>query len=512
MEQVKLITFEKHSDSRGDLIPIEAMKHVPFPIERIMIVKNMNTLPRGFHSHKITIQVLIPLSGSFEIELTDGEGSKHFLMDMDNKGLLIPINIWAKMYNFTPDCIILMLCSYRYDEKDYVRDYQQFLAHNKEILKIPTFDLTEQTKNLRFSLNKKIQNIIDLNAFVLGKELEEFETNFAAYNSVKYCVGTSTGTSALICALRALNLSPNDEVIVQANTYVAAPLAIEFCNLKIKIVDVDENLNLDLVELEKNLTSNTKVVIVVHLYGMAPDMDKLLALKAKNGFFLIEDTAQAHGSEFSNRKLGSFGDIGCFSFYPSKNLGSFGEGGCVITNNKKYYKYALSYRNYGNDPEGKKAKHQWQIKGTNDRLHNLQAGILNVKLPYLDEWNAKRNKIANLYNLELADIAQIQILQNHPKLYRNYHLYSVLADQRNELLTYLKSKDISCAIHYPETFYKTQAFQELNHYTFPRADSAKTRLLSLPMYPELSLDKVFRVCQAIKQFYLLHHRAFGLMT
>ena len=195
-----------------------------------------------------------------------------------------------------------------------------------------------------------IRDIIKENNYVLGEPVYTFEKNFAKYSNANYCVTCSNGTSAMVCALKALNLPGGSEVIVQSNTYIAAPLAIEMCGLKIKIVDIDPHtLQLDLVCLEKEITKETKetketkVVLVVHLYGNCTQMNRLIELKNKYGFYLIEDCAQAHGSTFDEKKLGTFGDVGCFSFYPTKNLGAFGEGGCIITNNSEYASFAEKY-------------------------------------------------------------------------------------------------------------------------------------------------------------------------
>jgi dTDP-4-amino-4,6-dideoxygalactose transaminase len=501
MDECKFISFNANTDIRGKLIPIQSNIDVPFNISRIFFIKNLDELPRGFHSHKKTIQVIFPLCGSFDIELTDGQTIIKHHLDTDDKGLLIPINWWLHMYDFSMDCIVAVICSYKYDETEYIRNYGDFLEYAEEIKKnkvVEYFSLFEQTQQLKEKVLTKINNIIDNNSYVLGQDISEFEHKFAEYNNVKYCVGLSNGTSALITALKALKLNDGDEIIIQSNTYIAAPLAIEFCNLKIKIVDIDSNLNLDLNLLADAITDKTKAVIVVHLYGMCPDMDVLIDLKNKYNFKLIEDTAQAHGSEFNDQKLGTFGDIGCFSFYPSKNLGSFGEGGCIITNDSDHADFAKLYRNYGSVE-----KYKWEIKGTNERMHNIQAGILNIKLPYLDKWNSQRRNIAQIYNKQLSDITEIIIPTNHPKLQRNYHIYIIIANDRDNLLKYLNNKNISVAIHYPETFYKSNAFQELNHLTF-QADNIKNNLLSLPMYPEMPHSDAEIVSTTIREFYNLH--------
>lgn len=496
---VKKLKFNKKSDHRGSLIPIESLKDLPFNMERLFYIKGLNDEPRGFHSHRKTVQVIVTLNGSFTIDTIHNNVTETFTLDSDDEGLLLPVDTWVKMYNFSEDCIILVLCSYHYDEKEYVRDFEIFKSLQSSVTDnvIRCFEMVDYNNHpqLKLDLHRRIQDVISRNAFVLGKELETFESNFAKYLDTPYCVGVSNGTSALVCALKALDLPLNSEIIVQSNTYIAAPLAIEMANHTIKVVDIDDNLNLDLDLLEQSITDKTRAVIVVHLYGMCPDMNRLLELKRKYGFYLIEDAAQAHGSTFENKKLGTFGDIGCFSFYPSKNLGSFGEGGCVVTNNQNYYEFAKRYRNYGSVE-----KYKWELKGANERMHNIQGTILDAKLPYLDEWNNKRITIAQVYDENLKNLSAIQIPKNHEKCVRNYHLYVILSKQREELMNFLKENNIFCAIHYPETFYKSDAFSELNHLNY-KADIFKNQLVSLPMHTELTVEDARKVCNTIKKFY-----------
>lgn len=497
----RILQFKSNKDVRGTLTAIECHKNIPFDIKRVFYIKPHDNFPRGFHAHKECEQVLVTIQGKCDVEIKDGVNTHTYHLDADDYGLYLPINNWLKMENFSDDCIILVLCSTLYDENEYMRNYGDFLVHvdkeKKKLDIIKSFDLAENTKSIRLEINDKLSSLIDINSFVLGAEVSKFEKDFAAYNKSNYCVGLSNGTSALICALKSLNLPPDSEIIVPANTYVAAPIAIDYCNLKIKVVDIDDSLNIDLDQLETDLTINmerTKVVLVVHLYGNCCDMDKLLELKTKYGFYLIEDAAQAHGSEFNNRKLGTFGDVGCFSFYPSKNLGSFGEGGAIVTNDINIYQTIRLLRNYGCEE-----KYKWLIKGSNERMHNIQAGVLNIKLKYLDTWNAKRARLAGIYNDRLGKLKNVTIPKMNATLC-NYHLYVVLVDDREDLINHLKANQIETAIHYPQTFYKSQAYKELNHLEFS-ADGISKSILSLPMYPELPIEKAEKVCTVMEDYY-----------
>jgi dTDP-4-amino-4,6-dideoxygalactose transaminase len=498
--------FKKVKDLRGNLIAIDSINDLPFEIKRFFYINNVDNLPRGFHAHKKCEQILIPIQGSFDlhVELKNGE-KKIFNLNKDNYGIYIPLLSWVSMENFSSGCILMVICSYKYDEEEYIRNYGDYLEIiRKDKInnnKIKNFDLNIQTKKIKKEIMNKIENIIDNGSYTLGKELEDFENNFAIYNKTKYCVGVSNGTSALKIAFKSLNLDQQKcEIIFQANTYIAVPLVADELKLNMNIIDIDNNLLLDLNKLELFLDKNknqekTFVLFLVHLYGYCVNMDKLMELKEKYNFYLIEDTAQAHGAEFNGKKLGSFGEIGCFSFYPSKNLGAYGEGGAIVTNNESYYNYAKKYRNYGCI-----AKYEWEIKGFNERMHNIQAAILDVKLKYLDNWNENRTKLANIYIENLKDNKLIKLPTINEKCKSNYHLFVIITSKRDELKKYLEENNVQCAIHYPRPFYKSSAFQELNDLFLENMEELKDNLLSLPMYPELEEEKVLHICELIKNF------------
>jgi len=489
----ELLYFTQRRDLRGVLTPIEQYEDVPFNIKRVFYITDMDNYPRGFHGHKECDQVLIALRGSFSVDITDGdEDTKEYTLTSNNMGLFFPRHHWLKMHKFSQDCMILVLCSTPFDENEYIRNYGDFLKCVNNEKPIKFFDLSENTASIRNEVDKAIGKVIDKNAFVLGKELEQFEKLFAHYTYMEHCVGVNNGTSALIVALQALELPKGCDVIVQSNSYIAAPLAVSFCGYNIKVVDIDSSLNLDLDELEKNIDEKTGAIIVVHLYGNCPNMKRLLEIAGD--IPVIEDAAQAHGSSYDDKVLGGWGKVGCFSFYPSKNLGAFGEGGAVVTNDKNLYERMKKIRNYG----GIK-KYEWDIKGCNYRLPNLQAAVLNVKLTYLNGWNEIRRHRAHLYDRLLSEIAQIEIPKRHAD-YCNHHLYVILVDNRDKLIEHLNTEGIPTSVHYPYTFYSSNAFKEMNGLT-TKADDVCKRILSLPMYPEIPEDHVEKVCAAIKSFY-----------
>lgn len=510
ISKYKKYIFKINKDLRGQLIAVDSEFDLPFQLKRFFYITNLDNLERGFHAHKKCEQILIPIKGSFTLILNDGiNEEEEFYLNEPNEGIHIPLFTWLKMKNFSSDCIIMVICSYKYDEEEYIRDYNLFLQEvkkNKLLKTIQNFSLKEQTKMIKNEIMNKIEEIVDKNEFVMGSEVIAFENNFAKYNQSKYCIGVSNGCSALKIALKSLNLK-NSKVITQANTYVAVPLVCEELNIQYDFVDIDDNLLLDLNKLEELLIENNKekelwfesakdiVVLIVHLYGNSVNMDKLMELKNKYDFKLIEDTAQAHGSSFNGKKLGSFGDLGCFSFYPSKNLGAFGEGGAIITNNEEYYKYCKMYRNYGSIE-----RYKWEIIGANERMHNLQGGILSIKLKYLDDWNEKRNEISKLYNANIKENSMLRILKQIDGCFSNNHLFILIVENRDELKKYLEENNIICAIHYPKPFYDELAYQH-KHIKLEKMDFYKNKLISLPMYPELSENNVLIICDKINKYY-----------
>jgi dTDP-4-amino-4,6-dideoxygalactose transaminase len=499
MSQIK---FKMNSDLRGKLIAIDSEFDLPFDIKRVFYIKDLDNLDRGFHAHRKCEQILIPISGSFTLTLDNGNSINEYFLDKPNEGIHIPLYNWLSMKEFTQDCIIMVICSYKYDEEEYIRDYNTFLQEvrknsNPIKKKIYNFSLKEQSKLLKRKILNNIEKIIDSTEFVMGSEVIKFENKFSEYNNVKYCIGVSNGCAALKIALKSLELK-NPKVIVQANTYVAVPLICEELKIKYDLIDIDDNLLLDLDKLEeylKNYKENNELVLMlVHLYGNCVDMNKLLTLKKKYNFKLIEDAAQAHGSTFENKNLGTFGDIGCFSFYPSKNLGTYGEAGAVITNNKQYYEYCRRYRNYGSI-----RRYKWEILGGNERMDNIHGSILSTKLDYLDEWNNKRIKLAEQYFESLKE-DDIKILKPIKGCISNYHLFVILTDKRDELKKYLESKNIFTAIHYPNPFYESDAYKHIDSSQCLNMEKFKYKLLSIPIYPELKKEQIIYISNMINNF------------
>ena len=362
-------------------------------------------------------------------------------------------------------------------------------------MKIPFLDIKRQYKNIRPEIDDAIKKVIFSQFFVLGSELEAFEKEFANYIGSKYCVGVNSGTDALILALLSLGIGKDDEVITPVNTFIATATAITYTGAIPVFVDCDPlTYEIDIKQVEKAITKKTKVIMPVHLYGAPVEIDRLQIIAKKHNLFMIEDVAQAHGSAFSGKKLGTFGDLGAFSFYPGKNLGAYGDGGAIVTDKKDIYEKLLRLRNHG---QVKKYVHD--SFGINSRLDEIQAAVLRVKLKYLNKWNNERNKIAEKYNKSLKKYKVQKIIKKGKS---NYYVYVIETENRDKLQNYLLENGIYTLIHYPIPIHLQEAYSFLGYKRgdFPVAERAAERVLSLPMYPELLESEIVYVTEKIKNF------------
>lgn len=364
--------------------------------------------------------------------------------------------------------------------------------------KIVLVNLQKQYATIKHEIDPAMQKVLDNCDFIQGQAVKDFEAAFAQYCGTKHCVGVSNGTDALFMALVALGVKPGDEVITQANTYIATVLAISRVGAKPILVDVDPNTyQIDPVKIEKALSTRTKAIMPVHLYGHMAPMDAIMHIAHKYGIGVVEDAAQAHGATYKGKRAGTFGDLACFSFYPGKNLGAYGDGGAVVTNNDAFDAKLRKLRTYG---EEKKYVHV--EKGFNFRLDTLQAAVLNVKLNYIDAWNAARAKHAAQYTKLLTDVAGVKLPQDDPSQQSVYHLYVIQVDKRDELLEFLKTKNIYCGIHYPIPVHLQGAYSDLKlpKGTFKITEAAADKIISLPMYAELTQKEIEYIADCIKEF------------
>lgn len=358
---------------------------------------------------------------------------------------------------------------------------------------IKFLDLQKINDRYRKEFQDTIDKVLDSGWFILGESVERFEKNFAAYCGVKHCIGISNGLDALILILRAYmesgNINEGDEIIVPANTYIASILSISHNKLKPVPIEPDINTyNIDPSLIEKNITEKTKAIMPVHLYGRVAEMDEIKLLADKYNLIIIEDAAQAQGAEYNGKKTGGFGNAAGFSFYPGKNLGALGDAGAVTTNDDKLAETITALRNYGSHE-----KYNNIFKGFNNRLDEIQAAILTVKLKYLDEENQRRREVAQYYcnNIKNDKI----ILPNHSfnqpisqSLNHVWHLFVVRTKERNKLQNYLSDNGIQTVIHYPVPPHRQPAYKEWNHFSLPVTEKIHNEVLSLPIGSHLSDD------------------------
>jgi dTDP-4-amino-4,6-dideoxygalactose transaminase len=362
-------------------------------------------------------------------------------------------------------------------------------------MKVPLVDLRAQYRSIKNEIDQAIANVVNDAAFVGGKYVTQFEGEFATFCMAKHCVGVGNGTDALFIALRSLGVGKEDEVITVANSFIATSEAITMAGAKVVFVDCDpQTYNMNTNQILSAITPRTKAIIPVHLYGQPADLTALQTIAREHDLFLIEDAAQAHGAEFEGKRVGSFGDIACFSFYPGKNLGAYGDGGAIITNNEEL---AMKCRMIGNHGRVKKYDHEFE--GVNSRLDGLQAAILSVKLRHLEEWTRKRREIAKIYH-ELLMNSEVITPVEAPRVKHIYHLYVVRTPQREAVQAALKTKEIETGIHYPIPLPHLQAYRHLGHTSedFPVTTRYSKEILSLPMYPELSKAQIEYVCDQLR--------------
>ena len=364
---------------------------------------------------------------------------------------------------------------------------------------IKFLDLHKINERFREEIDARIKQVIDSGWYLLGNQDKEFEKNFAAYCGVKHCIGVANGLDALNLIIKAYGFGVGDEIIVPANTYIASILAISENGCTPVLVEPDintYNINPDLIE--EKITPNTKAIMVVHLYGQAVQMEKIWALAKKYDLKVIEDSAQAHGAgvnvngEF--KRVGNLGDASGFSFYPGKNLGCMGDGGAVTTNDDELATKIRAIANYGSD-----YKYHHIYKGTNSRLDEIQAAILDVKLPYLDKDNARRREITKYYRENIKN-PKITLPQTYSEDAHVWHVFVVRCDDRDALQKHLESNDIQTNIHYPTAPHKQGCYSEYAHLSLPVTEKIHAEVMSLPISPVMTDDEVKKVVEVVNNW------------
>ena len=364
-------------------------------------------------------------------------------------------------------------------------------------VRVDFLDLKRQYHSIKKEIDASFLDTMEENKLILGPKVEKFEKEFAEYALTKHCLGLNSGTTALYFSLLACGVGSGDEVITASNSFIATAIAISLSGARPIFVDLnDETFNLDASLIEAKISRKTKAIIPVHLYGQPADMDTIISIAKKHKLFVIEDACQAHGAEYNGKRVGSFGDISAFSFYPGKNLGAYGDGGAIVTNNPALADKVFMLRNYG-----QRKKYYHDTIGINDRLDSMQAGFLSIKLKYLDQWNEMRLKNARIYdNLFKGSGVRAPVIPDRAKPV--FHLYVVRSKKRDALQNYLRTKGIITLIHYPVPIHLQKAYESLGLRTgsSPKAEQAASEVLSLPMFPELTPEEIKYVSENVIEF------------
>lgn len=363
-------------------------------------------------------------------------------------------------------------------------------------MNIPLTDLKKQYQSIKKEVDLAMEQVITNTNFVLGKEVEEFEKEMANYLNTKFAIGVASGTDALVLAIRTLDISEGDEVITTPFTFIATTEAIVRAGAKPVFCDIDEKTyNMNTNKIEEKITSKTKAILPVHLYGLSCEMDNILSLAQKYNLKVIEDAAQSFGSTYKDKKAGAIGDIGCFSFFPAKNLGAYGDGGMISTNDEQTIEKLNFLRNHGQTKQ-----YHYTIHGFNSRLDTLQASVLRVKLKYIEKWIAMRLEKAKFYNklFSGSDII-VPFIPDDSKHSFNYYTIRI-KEKRDIVSTRLKENGISCAIYYPLCLHLQEVHNDLGYKTgdFPITEKLQTEVLSLPMYPELEEKEIEEIVKIVK--------------
>lgn len=361
-------------------------------------------------------------------------------------------------------------------------------------MKLSFVDLKAQYDSIKDAIDQAIHNVIQDSAFIGGKYLKNFEYNFANYIGTKHCIGVGNGTDALFIALKCLGIKEGDEVITVANSFIATSESITAAGARVVFVDCDEKTyNIDVQKIEKAITKKTKAIIPVHLYGQPADMDTILEIAKKYNLYVIEDAAQAHGSKYKNKSIGTFGVCACFSFFPGKNLGAYGDAGAITTDNDALANKIRMFANHG-----RIEKYNHEFEGINSRLDSLQAAILDVKLKHLEKWTERRRTIAKMYDEGLKNIVGTPCVLGYIR--HVYHLYVVRTKNREKVKKYLEDQGISTGVHYPIPLPFLKAYSYLEHKPedFPIAYKLKDEILSIPIHGDMTDEQVWYVIENVK--------------
>ena len=487
-------------DAICDLGFVELDKDFPFYVKRhYYLLTGEQATERGFHAHRKLSQFIMCLSGTLDISFEGRAGDFQFHLDNPKQGIFVPAGYWRSL-TLSPHAVISILASEIYDENDYIRDYdafQNWLKENEKINHVPYIALNRCHDFLKAKLQSAFEQSLNDNDFIQGKKLQIFEQNFAKFCDVSDAIGCGNGFDALNLILRALDIGARDEVIVPSNSFIATALAVEHSGAKSVFIDCDEaTYSLNINQIEANINKNTKAIIAVHLYGIAADMDRVNQIAQKHNLYVIEDAAQAHGALYHQKKVGSLSDAAAFSFYPTKNIGALGDAGCITTNNKKLADKIRMLRNYGSQK-----KYHHEMIGVNSRLDTMNAAFLDIKLKFIDEWNQKRRKLADIYFENLGSISEIILPQITDNSVPVWHVFPIRVHQniRETCIDYLKENHIGTNIHYPIPIHQSEAYAR--DISLPITEQYAKSLISLPLDPFHNEMEIEYVCKTLEEFF-----------
>ncbi len=503
IETPRLVPIQMIEDETGALGVIESLSGAPVSYQRLYFFKNVKSgAQRGGHAHKKLRQTFIALRGGVTIDLKKDGQCQTFRLDSCEEALTLPPGYWRDLYDFSEDALIGVLASDRYDEEDYIREWDDFVRweQSQKTANVPYLDLSRYAAVFGPKIADAVCGVIESGPLIGGPEVAKFEASFAAYCGASEAIGVGNGLQALTLALRAAGVGPGQEVILPANTFIATALAVVEAGATPILVDVEEGTGLiDMALVEAAITERTRAVIPVHLYGHPCDMDRLAQIIGNRPIMVLEDAAQAHGALYKGRPCGSLGAAAAFSFYPTKNLGALGDAGCVTTNDPVLGARIRLLGNYGSV-----RKYEHLDIGTNSRLDPIQAAALGVKLPYLEGFNAQRSTHADTYLSDLAGLPWLALPQVHEWAAPVWHVFPVRISggAREQFIAHLSENGVGSNIHYPTPVHLQPCFKSLGlgEGSFPVSEKLSRELVSLPLDPCHTPAEIARVVEVVRAF------------
>lgn len=487
----------------GSLSVAEVSKHIGFPVHRTYFISDVPTgQGRGGHGHRNLRQCFVCVKGTVNLVITRGERTQTIRLGVTPQAAIVGRGCWRDLNDFSADAVVLVMASEEYDEADYIRDRADFVAWERgeaTVTAVPYLDLARQADAIGPEIELAMRRVMKSGRFIGGAEVERFESAFATYCGAEHMVGVGNGLDALSLTLRAWGIGPGDEVVTPAHTFIATALAIEAVGATAVLVDVEAGTGLiDVDRAAEAITSRTRALLPVHLYGHPADMDGLRGVLGNRDVPILEDAAQAHGARYKGRPCGGLGDAAAFSFYPTKNLGALGDGGGVVTGDPLCANRVRRLANYGSA-----AKYVHEIFGGNSRLDPLHAAVLSVKLERLDAWNQRRRDLAALYLEGLAGIEGLLLPAVRAWAEPVWHVFAVRAPGRRDALqAYLESHGVGTNIHYPTPLHLQPCYAgRWSPGAFPVAEALGASLLSLPLDPLHTDSEIQFVIDKVRVFF-----------